>query len=288
MPRHLILVAAVSAIALLFAGTADAQEIKWDKVVGANPAKLDSAQKQRVAANLNRIANTRGCKGTIAKCMAQGDHTARRHAGFVIRMVIKKKPDEFIAKAIKDRAESAFPEETFDIDLADHPRVGPADAKVVIVEYACFQCPFCAHLAPKLKNIKKKFKGKVAHYYKFFPVRSHSRGVPTALAGLAAMRQGKFWELYDLMFANRADLEEDDVLEYAKQAGLDMVKFQADMKDPALMRYIEKDKLEGMRYGVEGTPTFYINGKVYTGQNDYREIIDRIEEEIDIVEGRIK
>ena len=75
---------------------------------------------------------------------------------------------------------------------------------------------------------------------------------------------------------------------YAKKAGLDVTKFQADLKDSALMRAVEKDKLEGMRFGVEGTPTFFVNGKLYQSSADFEEIVDRVGEEIDIVEGRIK
>jgi protein-disulfide isomerase len=278
----------IMAATLLAAGQAHAEDIAWDKVIGADTAKLDDAQRTRVAQNLARLQNTRGCRGTLAACLAEGDQTARRHAGFVVRMVRKKKPDDAIAAGIKQRADSAFPEETFEIDLAGHPSVGARGAKVVIVEYACFQCPYCAHLAPKLKKLQKEFGGKVAHYYKFFPVRSHDRGVATALAGLAAMRQDRFWEMYSLMYANRSDLDDDDLLRYAKDLKLDLVKFEKDLKDPALMKFIEKDKLEGMRLGVEGTPTFFVNGKLFEGASDYEEVVDRLGEELDIVEGRIK
>ena len=273
---------------VLGTAVASADDIVWEKIIGADAGKLNAEQKQRVKDNLNRLKNTRGCTETIAKCMAAGDQTARRHAGFVVRMVRKKKPDEFIKKGITQRAESAFPEETFSPDLSGHPSMGAKGARVVIVEYACFQCPFCAHLAPKLKKIEKKFGGKVVHYYKFFPVRSHSRGVASALAGVAAMKQGKFWQMYDLMYANRSDLDDDDILKYAQQVGMDIAKFKADMKDPTVMKFIEKDKLEGMRYGVDGTPAFFINGKAFLGLNDYAEILDRLGEEIDIVEGKIK
>jgi len=288
MRRTLMTALPLMAAILLAAGLARAEDIAWDKVIGADPARLDDAQRTRVAQNLGRLQNTRGCHGTLAACLAKGDQTARRHAGFVVRMVRKKKPDEAIAAGIKQRAESAFPEETFEIDLGGHPSVGARGAKVVIVEYACFQCPYCAHLAPQLKRLEKQFGGKVAHYYKFFPVRSHARGVATALAGLAAMRQNRFWEMYDLMYAHRADLEDDDLLGYAKELKLDIVKFKEDMKDPALMKYIEKDKLEGMRLGVEGTPTFFVNGKLFEGASDYEEIVDRLGEELDILDGRIR
>jgi protein-disulfide isomerase len=262
--------------------------VAWDKIIGADTEALDAAQKARVEAILGKVANTRGCRGTIASCLAAGDQTARRHAGFVARMVRKAKSDDEIAKGVADRAASAFPDEIAKIDLADHPLNGAPGAKVALVEYACFECPFCAHLAPKLANLPRRFQGKVAHYYKFFPVRSHARGVPTALAGLAAHRQGKFWKLADRMFENRTDLTDEDLLAFAAEVGLDVARFKTDIKDPASMKFIEKDKLEGMRLGVEGTPTFFVNGKLYTGLADYEELLDRIGEELDIVEGRIK
>lgn len=264
-----------------------ADTIPWDQIVGIDLKKLDPPQRQRVEANLVKLQNTYGCRGTIASCMSKGDMTARRHAGFVARMVRKGKKDDEIKKGIALRKESAHPKEVFQIDLADHPLKGNPKAKVVFVEYACFECPFCAHLAPKLKNLDKAFSSKVVHYYKFFPVRSHKRGVPAALTAFAAFRQGKFWQMQDILFENRADLEDGDLVEYTKKVGLNPAKSAAVQKDPASMRYIEKDKLEGMRFGVEGTPTFFVNGKQYQGILDYEEIMDRIAEELDIVEGRI-
>lgn len=288
MRSSITLMLAASIALVLASANAQADEIAWDKIIGASPSKLNADQRQRVADNLNKLQNTWGCKGTIAKCLAEGDQTARRHAGYVARMVRKGKDDAFIKKGIEQRKESAHPDEVFNIkNLDDRPHTGNTGAKVALVEYACFQCPYCAHVAPKLKKLKQKFSNKVVHYYKFFPVRSHERGVPTALAGWAANKQNKFWQLYDKMYANRHKLEDDDVLDYAQQVGLDIAKLKADMASPAAMKAIEKDKLEGMRFGVEGTPTFFVNGKLYVGANDIAEILDRIGEELDIVEGRI-
>jgi protein-disulfide isomerase len=283
-------VLALLGVVALAAATSSAgsPELPWDKIIGADARTLDAAQKDRVASILAGAQNTRGCKGTIAACLASGDQTARRHAGFVARMVRKGKADDAILQGLKDRAASAFPSEVMAIDVGDHPLNGNPKAKVVLVEFACFECPFCAHLAPKLATLKQRFGDKVAHYYKFFPVRSHSRGVPSALAGLAAFRQGKFWQMAELMFAGRADLADGDLLGYASQAGLDVARYKADIADPASMKYIEKDKLEGMRLGVDGTPTFFVNGKQFLGQPDFDELADRLGEEIDIVEGRIK
>lgn len=283
-------------LSILFAATylaitaqpAEAEVVAWDKIIGIDLSKLDTAQKKKVETELNQLLNTRGCLGTLAQCLAAGDLTARRHAGFVARMVRRNKDHDFIAKGIKARAASAFPEEILKIDLADHPFDGPAEAKVVLVEYACFQCPFCAHLSPKLEILKKHFKGDLVHYYKFFPVRSHPRGVATALAAFAAHRQNAFWKMHDLMYQNRTNLEEDDLVDYARKAGLDIDKFNADRKSDTAMKFVEKDKLEGMRLGVEGTPTFFVNGKLFDGVQDSEELRDRIAEELDIIAGRIK
>jgi len=286
--QGLIVLLGLVALAASTSVAGSSTTVAWDKIIGADPASLDAAQKARVESILSSTANTRGCGGTLASCLAAGDQTARRHAGFVARMVRKSKPDDAVVQGIADRKSSAFPEEIMKIDVADHPAVGNPGAKIELVEFACFECPFCAHLASKLATLKQKFGDKVVHYYKFFPVRSHARGVPSALAGLAAFRQGKFWQMAELMFAGRADLSDDDILGYAEQAGLDVAKFKVALTDQASMKYIEKDKLEGMRLGVEGTPTFFVNGKLYKGLADFDELVDRVGEEIDIVEGRIK
>ncbi|MFO8070823.1 MAG: thioredoxin domain-containing protein [Polyangia bacterium] len=285
----LMIVVVVAALCVSTAPVLEASDVAWDEVIGADASKLNAEQKSRVASLLDELDNTRGCSGKIGECLAKGDRTAARHAGFVMRMVRKNKSDDFIEKGIELRHESAFPDETYDIDLSGHPHRGNPNAKVEFVEYACFQCPFCADLAPKMKRqFKKRFADDVVHYYKFFPVRSHSHGVSTALAGLAAFKQGKFWELYDIMFDNRTDLADDDVRRYARQVGLDMEKFESDWHDSGAMQVIEQDKLEGMRFGVRGTPTFFVNGKLYQGQNYIPEVLDRVGEELDIVEGRIK
>lgn len=261
--------------------------VDWDKVIGAKVSTLTGAQKSQAEANLLRLENTWGCKGTLAACMAKGDLTARRNAGFVLRAVRKGKDDTFIDKYLPLRRVSAHPEEIAALDLTDRPMRGTPGAPITLVAFECFQCPFCAHLAPQLKDLAKSYKGKISEYFKFFPVRSHPRGVASAMAAAAAHKQGKFWPMLDLLFANRNKLGDADLMGYAKKIELDLKKYNEDVQDSAVMKLIEKDKLEGMRFGVDGTPTFFINGKRYQAQYDMDEIKDRIEEELDIVEGRI-
>jgi protein-disulfide isomerase len=287
MARHASFTAGVAVALALAAPVLRADPVAWDKIVGADPGQLSAAQKERVSSILGRVQNAWGCKGTMLSCLASGDSTARRYSGLVARMVRKDRSDADIGKALANRKASAHPAELARIDLAGHPFVGPRDARVVVVEYACFQCPFCAHLAPDMKRLASLFEGKVAYYQKFYPVRSHERGVAAALAGAAALRQGRFWEMAALMFAGRTSMTDADIETYARKAGLDMARFKADLEDPALMKIVEKDKIEGMSLGVEGTPTFFVNGKLYDGAQDFEEIRDRVAEELDIVEGRV-
>ncbi len=278
-------------LAGLFLVTAAAAEptksVDWRKAIDADVTQLSGAQKSQAEADLFRLQNTWGCKGTLAECMAKGDITARRHAGFVIRTVRKGKDDATIAEEIRRRYVSAHPPQIAKLDLSKSPSRGAPGAPITLVMYECFQCPFCAHLAPQLRELDTQFKGKIREYYKFFPVRSHPRGVPAALAALAAHKQGKFWPMYDLLFANRTKLEDKDLMGYAKKIGLNIQKYNKDIQDPSMMKTLEQDKLEGMRFGVDGTPTFFINGKRYQGYYDMDEIKDRIAEELDILEGRI-
>jgi protein-disulfide isomerase len=135
--------------------------------------------------------------------------------------------------------------------------------KLMLFFFACFGCPMCAHLALKIKKSTNKFKGKVGYFYKFFPVRSHKHGVPAAMAGLAAARQGKFWQIYYMLYANRIHLEDSDLEKYAAKIRLDMTKFKADIKNKSLMKQIKKDKLPGMRLGVDSYSSWKCCSKIF-------------------------
>jgi protein-disulfide isomerase len=262
-------------------------KLQWNQLIGIQKSSLSNEERQRIQTICDTTQNPYGCKGSIAECVAKGDLTARRHAGFVARMVKKGKDEKAVREYIKKRHQSVHGQKSVKLDLVAHPRKGSPDAKVVLVEFACFQCPFCAHLAPKLDALGKKYGNKLVQYFKFFPVRSHPEGVPAALAALAAHKQGKFWPMYKLLFENRADLKPEDLARYARQVGLDIEKWKKDMSSPDVLKTIENDKLEGMRIGVDGTPTFFINGKRYEGVHNIAELDDRIAEELDILEGRI-
>ena len=98
--------------------------------------------------------------------------------------------------------------------------------------------------------------------FKNFPLRNHKFAWPAAIAALAANRQGKFWELHDQLYENYNRLSEQKIRELAQQVGLDMEKFDKDMKDPELKALVERDFQEGARAGVRGIPTIFVNGRM--------------------------
>lgn len=149
----------------------------------------------------------------------------------------------------------------FQIDTKNAPVKGDLNAPVALVIYDDFECPYCAKTVPVLNDLLKRYPGKLKLVFKNFPLRMHKNANAAALAGLAAHRQGKFWPLHDLMFVNYRQLNPGKIRELAAMVGMDMARFERDMKDPALQGRITADMQEGQQIGVRGTPTLFINGR---------------------------
>jgi protein-disulfide isomerase len=146
---------------------------------------------------------------------------------------------------------------------------GPANAPVTIFAFSEFQCPFCSRGKATLDEVVKnpKYEGKIKVVFKSYPLPFHQQAKSASVAAYAAGKQGKFWEMHDLLFANQGRLKEEGALytELAKQLGLNMDKFAKDSADPALAAQVDAEMAEGSKVGVQGTPTFFINGKRLVG-----------------------
>jgi protein-disulfide isomerase len=138
---------------------------------------------------------------------------------------------------------------------------GDANAKTYLVEFSDFQCPACLAVKPYLDNVLKTYGDKIQFVYRNFPLDQHPMAKPAAQAAEAAGLQGKYWEMYTLLFNNQANLSEAQFPELAKILGLDLEKFSADMKSSAIADKIQADIADGTRFGVNATPTFFLNGK---------------------------
>jgi len=165
------------------------------------------------------------------------------------------------------------------VDPGDGPSTGAKKPKVIMVEWSDFQCPFCARVEPTLKQILSAYKDDVRLVWRNEPLSFHPNALPAAKAAMAAYRQGndKFWKMHELMFANQAQLSEAKYEEWAKQAGLSLERWKSDKDSKEVAALIEKDASYGQQVGADGTPSFFINGKLISGAmpfDTFKAVID--------------
>ncbi|MBW2262451.1 MAG: thioredoxin domain-containing protein [Deltaproteobacteria bacterium] len=267
---------------------AGAGDIAWDRILGADTDKLDKDKKEKAASIMKKEKVYYGCKNTIAACLSSDpdSNTARRLAGMVVRKVQAGYNAEQIHEMIEKRGKSMHPLKTKKIILTGAASIGDENPSVKVVAFSDFQCPYCRKVMPRLEKLATKIKG-VKLYFKHFPVKSHKRSVAAAMASLAALKQGKFWQFHDLCYKDSKHLSDSDLVEKAEKVGVaDTGAFKKDLKSKSILKTVEKDKLEGLKLGVKGTPTIFINGKKYDGETMYADLKDVLKEELDLTAGK--
>jgi protein-disulfide isomerase len=159
----------------------------------------------------------------------------------------------------------------------DAPSFGPADAKVTLVEYSDFECPYCSKAAETANKIKEKYGDKVRLVFRQFPLSFHQNAMPAAQASLAAGEQGKFWEMHDKMFANQRALGREELDKYAAELGLDMAKFKAAMDSGKFKDQVDADQKLGESVGVQGTPSMFIGAERIENPADFDSVAAAID-----------
>ena len=160
------------------------------------------------------------------------------------------------------------------------PITGPKDAKVTIVEYSDFQCPFCSKVVPTIKEVEQKYPKDVRIAFRNQPLPFHDHARLAAEAAMAANAQGKFWEMHDKLFANQQKLERADLDKYAQDIGLNMGKFKDALDKHTFKDQIDKDSSEGTALGASGTPSLFINGRPLVGAQPFDSFKKIIDEEV--------
>ncbi|MFP5386013.1 MAG: DsbA family protein [Bacteriovoracia bacterium] len=171
---------------------------------------------------------------------------------------------------------------TFPVEVGQAPVFGGKDAKVTIVEFSDFQCPFCAKGADILKALKKKYGNKIKVAFKNFPLPFHNHAEQAAVAGLCANEQGSdyFWKMHDLMFANQDALDAEGLKASAKKIGLKADQFEKCLTENKYLAQARNDMEEGRRIKVKSTPTFFINGQLINGAQPVEVFAEIIDEEL--------
>jgi protein-disulfide isomerase len=145
-------------------------------------------------------------------------------------------------------------------DERDHIQ-GPADAPVTLLEYGDYECPYCGAAYPIVKQVQAKMGSRLRFVFRNFPITtSHPHAEQAAEAAEAAAAQGRFWQMHDYLYEHQRHLEPDDLRAYAGELGLDVDRFEDELAQHAHAERVRDDFMSGVRSGVNGTPTFYING----------------------------
>ncbi len=162
------------------------------------------------------------------------------------------------------------------VGKSDHA-LGPEDAPVTLVEYGDYQCPYCADMHPMINSIAKAMGNQLRFVFRHMPLlEMHPYAQHAAEAAEAAGAQGKFWEMHDAIFQQQSELGADLLHQLADRIKLQIEQFSADLDARRYRPRVKRDFMSGMRSGVAGTPTFFINGKRYEGSLDPTALLSAI------------
>jgi protein-disulfide isomerase len=233
---------------------------------GVDLTGLTKAQKDVALSVLRNDGCVCGCDMKIAECRMEDPKCAfsRRLSDYVVHEASAGKTAAAIREGLAKLSANALPvieEKPVKLNIDGDPVKGPANAKVTIVEFSDFQCPYCAKAVGEVNQVMQKFPKDVRLIFKQYPLDIHSQAEIAAEAALSANAQGKFWELHDKMYANFRSINRDKILVWAKEAGVDVDKLRADLDSHKYAARVQAESNEGDGVGVEGTPTFFINGR---------------------------
>jgi protein-disulfide isomerase len=247
--------------------------------------KLTGEKKELAQSLLNSEHPYDCCDDTISNCLKKKPtcDLAIRLAENICRRVMKKQDKATISRGLAKRARtvmSMMSSKKVKIDLSNASIAGDPAAPVELVTYSCARCPYCSKMVTKLYDTitEGQLKGKVKLYFRVFPIRSHEYSKETGLGFLAANKLGKFWEFVNYSY------EHFDVFcivkqeEWAEAVGMDKAAFKQIVADPVTRQLLVDSKKEGIVNKVDATPTFFIEGVKYLGDNNHDELVDVLEE----------
>jgi protein-disulfide isomerase len=155
---------------------------------------------------------------------------------------------------------------------------GPADAAVTLVQYGDYECPYCGEAYPVVQEVQRRMGERLRFVFRNFPIStSHPHAEQAAEAAEAADAQGRFWDMHDLLYENQRRLRDEDLREYATQLELDLERFDKELAEHVHAARVHEDFMSGVRSGVNGTPTFYINGVRHDDSYDVDTLLDALE-----------
>ena len=180
---------------------------------------------------------------------------------------------------VRAQVEAAYkarfsPEAVHNLDLAGSPSKGPPNAKVVIAEWADFQCPACKGAAPIVESVLEHHPNDVRLVFKHFPLTIHEYAEKAARAAVAALQQNKFWEMHAALFDAQPKVDPESVEGLAKGLGLDMKRFIADRDSEATADVVARDRKQGEALALKSTPSIFINGRQFVSNGEFADDLE--------------
>lgn len=211
-------------------------------------------------------------------CIESRPHRGRHHAAQAEAAAVVVRTDPASVDGSLDRLVGG---DRVRVDYdADDAMTGAAAPLVTIVEFSDFECPFCGRLADAMSGVLARYPDDVRLVFKQMPLAMHAHAEPAARAAVAAGAQGKFWEMHDRLFADRSKLGDADLLAHADAIGLDRAAFTAALAAPATQARVREQMQEAGVLEVSSTPTFFVNGRKFSGAKDPEAIAQIVDEEI--------
>jgi protein-disulfide isomerase len=261
-------------------------EVKDVNLAGIDTSALTAREKSEWSYLVSeRLAPCPDQPVSVAKCVSESRPC--RACAPAARYLV----DQVRAGRTRSQAEAAYQarfsaDKVRNIELQDSPSKGPSGAPVLIVEFADFECPFCGAVKPIVDSLFEKFPGKVRLVFKHFPLGMHQNAEKAARAAVAAQKQGKFWEMHGLLFDNQTALDPANLEKLAEKAGLNVSQFREDFASLATVDAVARDRKQGEQLDLEGTPSIFINGRLFPAGQDFEQEIEAwVKLEIELITG---
>jgi protein-disulfide isomerase len=260
---------------------------------GVDFSSLTAAEKLDALTILREEGCPCGCGMMLAQCRIH-DPNCPLSPGLAAQ-VVKAIADGKSMAAVKAELEAAAPPprpeqpampqeatlgEKVDIPIDGAPFKGPASARVTIVEFSDFQCPYCSQATAWADSILAAYPQDVKLVFKQFPLPFHPQARLAAEASLAAHAQGKFWQLHDKMFASYKSIDRSNILAWAREVGIDADRLAKEIDAGKYKAAVDADMRHAEKAGVQGTPSFYFNGRPYEGGRDLAAVKSLIDAEL--------
>ncbi len=280
MKNKIFLALSICAVFIFFLETS----LLWSQTLPSACTQLKDKHKIIAQELLANLYSYDCCDKNLAECLKEKPicPLVDRLTKNICDRISKGENNDKIVRWLSKRARSMLPQRKMaEFNLEFCPKIGEEEAPVVLVEYACGRCPFCAQITPFLYQeiTKGKLKGKVKLYFKTFPIRNHLHSKEAGLSLITASRMGSFWSFLLFTYEHFDDFCVDNLPEWADKNGLNVDLFKLLLSDGETRQILVESKKEGIRNQVDATPAFFINGRRYIGELTPDELIDVLEEE---------